>query len=439
MVLSVAASALHGCRRAGRQSALSASEESPRKPVRWLLECLGHALVEWLAGVLPGKWAFRLGEWLGSLAWHLYPARRKLVMRNLRIAFGGEKSPTELEALARENFRRTGGNLISVAHTARVKPERLAKVLRVRNLDLLEESIARGKGVVLLLSHMGNWELLSRMVHFFPKGSSAGAFYRPLNNPILDRRVLLRREADGTRMFSKGDNPLHVAGFLRAGGIVGILADQRVGPKGDLVRFFGRLTRASPLPGLLARRVKCPVLALSLRTIAPGRWEAEFIPVEGEPATPRCMAALETAMKASPADVFWMHERWKTYVRPRHTPCDWLEDGSSNKDRQHRALLWLEGTADDWRPPESWSHPDIDYEVALGDAQPVPAWLPESSVIHRVKKSEAVSQLAACLRKIDGSHPLPIDYILTCKASPVLRAAGEREQIRVISLPVPSA
>jgi KDO2-lipid IV(A) lauroyltransferase len=129
-------------------------------------------------------------------------------------------------------------------------------VIHVENIELLEQSLAGGKGVVLLLSHMGNWEILSRLVHFFPRGSKAGAFYRPLNNRLLDKRVLDRRQADGTRMFSKGDNPLHVAGFLREGGIVGILADQRVGHQGELVEFFGRITRASPLPSLLARRSK---------------------------------------------------------------------------------------------------------------------------------------------------------------------------------------
>jgi Kdo2-lipid IVA lauroyltransferase/acyltransferase len=435
VVLSGGASSLHDHGAAVRQSALSESDESPWKPVRWRLECLGHVVVEWLAGVLPGAWAFRLGEWLGALAWHLYPARRKLVMRNLRIAFAGEKPAAELDALARENFRRTGGNLISVAHTARVKPEHLPKVLRVCNLDLLEKSFAQGKGVVLLLSHMGNWELLSRMVHFFPKGASAGAFYRPLNNPILDRRVLMRREADGTRMFSKGDNPLHVAGFLRAGGIVGILADQRVGEKGDLVQFFGRLTRASPLPGLLARRVKCPVLALSLRTVAPGRWEAEFIAVDGPPDTGNCMVALEKAIKASPADVFWMHERWKAYVRPRHAPCDWLENATSAEGRGHRALIWMADVPDGWKPPDAWFHPDVTHELALTEAMAIPAWLPQNTVVHRVEHTDDPHQLAAQIREIDGSHPLPIDYIVTSKSASALRAAGEREQIRVIQLP----
>jgi Kdo2-lipid IVA lauroyltransferase/acyltransferase len=414
---------------------LSASDENPWKPWRWRLELAGHGVVERLAGMLPGAWAFRLGEWLGGIAWHLYPARRKLVMRNLRIAFAGGKPAAELDALARGNFRRTGGNFVSVAHTARLKPERLSEVLRVRDMELLEAAHARGKGVILLLSHMGNWELLSRMVRFFPKGSSAGAFYRPLNNPLLDRRALARREADGTRMFSKGDNPLHVAGFLRAGGIVGILADQRVGEKGDSVRFFGRLTRASPLPGLLARRVKCPVLAMSLRTIAPGRWEAGFIPVDGPPDTGNCMLALEKAMRASPVDVFWMHERWKAYVRPRHTPGDWLEDGSSAEGRGHRALVWLAGVPEDWKPPAAWFHPDVTHEVALPEGMPLPPWLAQDTVIHRVRHSDDPHKLAARVREIDGSHPLPIDYIVTRKPASALGAAGEREQIRVIQLP----
>lgn len=381
--------------------------------------------------------AFRLGEWLGTLAWHLYPARRKVVMRNLRIAFAGEMSAAELESLARENFLRTGGNLVSVAHTARVKPERLGDVVKIRNPELLHETLAQGRGLVLLLSHMGNWELLSRIVHFFPKGAATGAFYRPLNNPLLDRRTLQRREADGTRMFSKGDNPLQVAAFLRDGGTVGILADQRVGPKGDLVRFFGRLTRASPLPALLARRAKSPVLALSLVTVAPGRWEVEFIPVEGRPDTPACMAAIEKAMKASPADVFWMHERWKAYVRPRHAPQDWLEDGSSVPDKRHRALWWLADAADGWEASPAWLHPDIRCEAVLRDGQHVPAWLPPDAVVHRSRPSHK-SGVLETLRGIDAADILPLDYVVAPLASMELRRACEAEQIRVISLTRPS-
>ncbi|RPJ33279.1 MAG: lipid A biosynthesis acyltransferase, partial [Verrucomicrobiaceae bacterium] len=365
------------CASAAGSVPMSGKKKRPPKLLQWRLECLGHSLIEGLAALLPGPWVFRLGEFLGSMAWHIMPMRRKIVLRNLRIALAGEKDLPEIRRMAKATFRRSGANLLSVAHTARLAPEKLSKVIHIENLDLLENALATGKGVVLLLAHMGNWELLSRIVHLFPKGSKTGAFYRPLNNPLLDARVLARRQADGTRMFSKRD-PFHqVTGFLRDGGIVGILADQRVGMQGEVVSFFGRLTRASPLPSLLARRAKAEVLALSLITEAPGKWKAVFLPVEKPHSTPHCMAALENAMKAGPTDVFWLQERWKVFVK-RYRPFDkWLSPETQSGTKPHRALIWLANVPDAWRPLENWFHPDVIYEAAIPAGNPAPDWLPQ--------------------------------------------------------------
>ncbi|MCX6868734.1 MAG: hypothetical protein NTV46_21535, partial [Verrucomicrobia bacterium] len=322
---------------------MSRKLKSPPKSLQWRLECLGHSLIEGLAGVLPGAWVFRLGEALGGLVWHFMPQRRKVILKNLRIAFAGEMDLAALQRMAKASFRRTGGNLMSTAHTARLTPAKLASVIHIENLGLLEQALGGGNGVVLLLAHMGNWEVLSRLIHFFPPGARAGAFYRPLKNRMLDARVLARRQADGTRMFSKRDNPLHVAGFLRAGGIVGILADQRAGKQGEPVQFFGRFTRASPLPSLLARRSKSTVLALAVTTEKPGKWRAVFMPVAAPPTTKNCMLALEQAMTLAPVDVFWFQERWKIYVRKHQTIGDWLGPDTGRGSKPHRGLLWLAG------------------------------------------------------------------------------------------------
>jgi KDO2-lipid IV(A) lauroyltransferase len=413
---------------------VSGKTKQPPKPVQWRLECLGHSLIEGLAGWLPGPLAFRLGEALGGLVWRFMPLRRKMILRNLRIAFAGEKNLPELRLMEKATFRRTGGNMVSAAHTARLSPEKLAEVIHIENLELLEQEIAKGRGVVLLLSHMGNWEVLSRLIHFFPKGTRTGAFYRPLNNRLLDERVLARRQADGTRMFSKRDNPLTVAAFLREGGIVGILADQRVGTQGELVRFFDRLTRASPLPSLLARRAKSGVLALSVVTVESGKWKAVFTPVESPPSTANCMVALEKAMKTSPVDVFWFQERWKVYVRPQHSIREWLgPDGGAGKP--HRALLWLANVDESWQVPEEWTYPDVVYEAALTSGRPLPPWLPASTVVHTVKPTSDRKELQAIIASIDGSAALPIDFILAPGASGDLVKAGRREAIPVVSLP----
>ncbi len=405
------------------------------KVAQWRLECLAHTLIEFVAGLIPGPWVFRLGGMFGALVWHLLPQRRKIILRNLRIAFAGEKNPAELRRMAKETFRRSAANLVSAAHTARLPPEKLARVIHVENLGFLERALSNKKGVVLLLAHMGNWELLSRLIHFFPKGSRTGAYYRPLNNRLLDKRVLARRQADGTRMFSKLDNPLHVAGFLRDGGIVGILADQRVGRQGDLVTFFGRLTRASPLPSLLARRAKSEVLALSLTSVEPGRWVARFHEVRCPHVTEHCVEALETAMKCSPMDVFWLQERWKVYVRPKQPISQWLNPATGAAAKPHRALIWLAEAPESWRIPATWMHPDVVYAAALADGQNLPPWLPKSTPVHAVGQAEDCKSLREMLAAIDEADALPLDFILIPKASSNFVNACRQEGVPHVVLP----
>jgi len=291
---------------------------------KWRLEWLAVTGLEKLAGLLPGAWVFRAGETLGGLAWHLLPQRRNIVLRNLRIAFHGEHGLPEIQRMVRENFRRTGGNLLSAMHTARLPAARIDAVLRVENQDLIEQAMSGEAGLVLMPAHMVNWEILSRMNRLFPQGHGIGAFYRPLSNPLLDARVVAQRATDGTRLFSKWDSLLQVAGYLREGALIGILADQRSGKQGEPVRFFGRLTRASPLPSLMARRAKSEVLTMSLISSSPGKWDVRYHPVARPFTTAHCMEALERAMKASPLDVFWFQERWRVHVRKYSTIRDWL-------------------------------------------------------------------------------------------------------------------
>lgn len=409
-------------------------KESLWKRLQWRLEWLAHAMAEGLAALLPGPLVFRLGEMLGDLAWRLMPDRRRIVMRNLRIVFAGDKTPEELEKLVRETFRRTGGNMVAVAHTARLSKKRLSEVVEVKGIEHVTTALAGGRGMVVLIPHMGNWEVLSRLHLVLPEESKLGAYYRPLNNPLMNERVLKRREADGTRMFSKRDSPLQASKFLRENGMLGILADQRVGKQGDLVSFFGRLTRSSPLPSLLARRAKCPMLALSMVTVRPGKWEVRFLPVESPHTTANSMIALEQAMRASPSDAFWFQERWKLYLRSFFPLSRWFGDNTVKGKIPHRALIWLVDVAGSWQPPEEWLHPDVVYEVAQTSHDPRPAWLPDSTRVHRILENADRETLRRHLADIDASHDLPLDFILTSHAREDLRDAARRESIPVISL-----
>ena len=412
----------------------SESFENHPKRWKWRAEWLVQTGIEKIVGWLPGPVVFRIGENLGGLAWRLMPMRRQVVLRNLRIAFCGEYDLPALQQMARETFRRTGANLLSAAHTARLSSAQIHAILTVENQELIEKALSGSAGLVLMPAHMGNWEVLSRMNGIFPQGHKIGAFYRPLNNPLLNARVLAQRETDGTQLFSKRDSLHHVTGFLREGSLIGILADQRVGRQGELVQFFGRLTRASPLPSLMARRSKSEVLAMSLITDTPGKWRVRYQSVNRPFKTADCMEALERAMKASPTDVFWLQERWKVYVSRKNTIRDWLGSGMTSDGKPHRALLWLADAPTDWLLPESWQHPDVVYEIVLAENQQRPVWLKDTAKIHRAPAATDVRALQKAITAIDISSALPLDYILTCGTFSVLAKAASRESIRLVSL-----
>jgi KDO2-lipid IV(A) lauroyltransferase len=412
------------------------SAETPKKLWKWRLEWLAQIGVEKVAGLLPGPWVFRIGEALGGLAWHFMRERRNIVLRNLRIAFHGEHDLETLRKMARQSFRRTGANLFSALHTAALTMDQIDTVVTVENPELIEEALRHGHGVVLLPCHMGNWEILTRIHRNFPAGHANGALYRPLNNPLLDARVLAQREAETTRLFSKRDSFHAIAGFVREGGILGILADQRVGAQGELVSYFGRLTRASPLPSLVARRAKSRALGLSLRTVAPGKWAVRFLPIDGPITTTACLKVIEESLRISPLDVFWLQERWKPYLRKSRDVCEWLGAEIPPGSKPHRALLWLPDTPDGWEIPDGWTHPDVIYEVVSAHAGPVPPRKLENLQYHAGPDTQDLANLADFLEKIDGSAALPIDFILTTDASKKLVKAARRLTIPLISLPV---
>ena len=101
------------------------------KPWQWRLESLGHSLLEGIVCRLPGSWAFHLGEALGGMAWHVMTRRRRIVLRNLRIALSGEKTLPEIQRIAKQSFCRSGANLICAAHTAKLSPDEIRRVVAV--------------------------------------------------------------------------------------------------------------------------------------------------------------------------------------------------------------------------------------------------------------------------------------------------------------------
>ncbi|PYK06118.1 MAG: hypothetical protein DME67_03505 [Verrucomicrobia bacterium] len=226
-----------------------------------------------------------------------------------------EKSPRELRRLVHRHFRRLGANLLSSVKLTQMSPEKILQRVTVENIESMDSRFRAGIPVVLVLSHLGIWELFAQLMPKFVGYVRNASVYQRLGNRFIDAHVRRTRSQTGLELFDRKDGFQPVIDLLRSGGGVGVLSDQHAGDHGLWTPFFGRLASTSPLPGLLAKRTRAAVIAAAVYTTGPARWRMVFTERFDQPdasiadLTSKINKVIE---RVAPEDWFWVHNRWKT-------------------------------------------------------------------------------------------------------------------------------
>jgi heptosyltransferase II len=282
--------------------------------VVYLLYRAGSAI----AAALPLRFLFAVGEFLGSCAWLVSRKYRRLAERNVEIAFGDEKSPRELRCLVRRHFRRLGANLLCSVKLTAMPPEQILQRVKVENIEAMDREFRAGVPVVLVLSHLGTWELFAQLMPKFVGYVRNASVYQKLGNRFIDEHVRRTRSQTGLELFDRQAGFEAVIELLRSDGGVGVLSDQHAGDHGLWTPFFGRLASTSPLAGLLAKRTRAALIAAAVYTTGPARWRIVFTERFDQPGTSvaaitsRINEVIEQQIRVAPEDWFWVHNRWKT-------------------------------------------------------------------------------------------------------------------------------
>jgi heptosyltransferase II len=271
-----------------------------------------------IASALPMRVLYAIGNFMGWSAWLLLPHYRRLARRNLKIAFANERSSRELQRICRHHFQRLAANLICSAKMGSMPLEKLARYLETENFDAVHRELRKGAPVVLLLSHIGAWEMFAQLFPHYIDYVRLSTVYQKLGNRYIDADVRRRRGRSGVEMFDRADGFHGPIELLRSGGLIGILGDQHAGDHGLWTPFFGRLASTSSLPGLLAKRTRAAVIAAAVYVERPARWRMVFttrIDAPGDSAnaiTLKGNETIEQQIRTAPEDWFWVHNRWKT-------------------------------------------------------------------------------------------------------------------------------
>lgn len=296
-----------------------------------------YAMRGTIKGLSALSWerAGAIGEKLGELGYRPLGIRKRVVERQIAAAFP-ELSHAEVIELARESYRHLGRSSIETALLGSIGRDGLNKLVEtVEGWDLLEDAMARGKGLILVTGHMGNWELGG--AYIATRGVPFDAIGRGMANPLFDEWLNSSREKMGIKMVHDSEAVRRTPRSLRAGRAVGFVADQGVlGLASTFVPFFGRPAKTPRGAAVFALRFEVPVLFVVTIRKPNGRYRLVFEPVEiaatgdkdrdVDAIVARYTQILERWVRLAPAQYFWQHRRWKR--QPPDTPPE-LRDPSA--------------------------------------------------------------------------------------------------------------
>jgi heptosyltransferase-2 len=315
--------------------------------VVYLLYRTGLAVI----AAIPMRLLFAVGQFLGFCAWLVSGKYRRLAKRNVAIAFANEKTPREMRRLVRRHFQRLGANLLCSVKLTSMPPEKILRRVKVDNIEAMDREFRAGVPVVLVLSHLGIWELFAQLMPKFVGYVRNASVYQKLGNRFIDAHVRQTRGQTGLELFDRQQGFQSVIDLLRSGGGVGVLSDQHAGDHGLWTPFFGRLASTSPLPALLAKRTRAALIAAGVYTIGPARWRLVFTerfdPPKAEGSVVELTAEInqiiERQIRVAPEDWFWVHNRWKTpqpnFLLARYKRGVYLPSGVSPQDLKPFRIL----------------------------------------------------------------------------------------------------
>ncbi len=288
-----------------------------------------------LVRIFPPSWAFGFARGMANLAAAVQPHLLKDAEKNLEIAFGEKLNVSERKALSKKS-------LVNLAYTT-VEFMLMGKRNNKQVLDMcaeergggiarLEKHLEKGKGVIGLGMHLGNWEFSGAYISL--KGLAMYAVGKPQRDDFFTNLAFPWRERHGIINISKGGKlDMGIVRALRKNGVLGLISDQNGGKDGVFAPFFGVESSNVAGPAALHLKFRSPLVPIVAWRVLPGKLVFEVLPeidtsdilADMDAETPemtgeervreicaRVNKAYEELIRRHPEQWLWIHRRFKT-------------------------------------------------------------------------------------------------------------------------------
>jgi KDO2-lipid IV(A) lauroyltransferase len=245
----------------------------------------------------------------------------KKALSSLAVAFP-ENTPTQNRRLAKACFVHLGRTACELACISQLDANLETWVeWPPEARHALEEARKEGRGVIFVSGHVGNWELLARRVAM--EGIPCASIAKASSDAHTTRWIeQFRAQGKLTTIWRETPSaPRQMLQTLRNNGVLGLLIDQDTRVQSVFVPFFGKPAKTPRAAADLALRTQTPIIVgfcqrqtsglyrLYMRRIPAPTEHNENTVVE---LTSTLTREIETAIRNTPEQWVWMHQRWKT-------------------------------------------------------------------------------------------------------------------------------
>ncbi len=286
--------------------------ENPKNRTERLRNLLLRGLIGLLLA-LPYKLRVPLCGWVMAYVIAPLAGYDKRVRDNLALIMP-DLPEAEVRRLMRAVPRNVGRTLIEIYSGAEFIARATAEPLKGAGLAALDEAHAKGRPVILVTGHFGNYD--ASRAALIARGYRVGALYRPMGDADFNAHYVRAISRIGTPVFPRGRAGLaDMVRFLRAGGMLGLLMDQHMS-HGAALTFFDH----PAMTALSAAELALKYDALVVPTYAVRREGGLDFDIIIEPPIPHGSPeemtqalndSLERLVRQHMDQWFWIHRRWK--------------------------------------------------------------------------------------------------------------------------------
>lgn len=292
-----------------------------RYPFKHIAE---YGLLRGLAGflnLLPYRAALCVAWFLAGAAFHVFRFRRKETFRRIRLVFGPEMPEKRVRQIAWLSLRNTAFNAVEMMRAPSIDKPWVEKHIPGFSTSIpgVIELVAKHKGAVITVPHMGNWDLAGWACACY--GIKMFSIAAKQRNELIDRWINRQRECGMTILERGGGTMLQIMRRLRTGNVLAILPDVRVATKDISAPFLGGSANVGRGMAMFAIGAKVPIVPAIFRREGWARHVFVQLPTifpdpsldkqeDAKRITLAVLSEVDKAIHETPEQWFWYNKRW---------------------------------------------------------------------------------------------------------------------------------